>query len=96
MNARLWPSRVRAFVVEDSGMGAAKVTAMGTVVVGVDGSEEATGALDWAADFACKFGESLMIVAASHLPMPMAHDRGGFSDGELEGWADEVLSTART
>jgi len=67
---------------------------VGSVVVGIDGSNESMAALDWAAEFAARFDHSLAIIVTWHLPTPTAHGRTGFSDADFHTWADEVISTA--
>ena len=61
------------------------------VVVGVDGSAESEGALEWAASFAERFGRELTVVVAWHVPT--LHARA-LSATDLEAGADDVAKSA--
>jgi nucleotide-binding universal stress UspA family protein len=60
------------------------------VVVGVDGSTESLGALDWAVTFAEQFGREITVVVAWQLPMPHTH---GISAVDFEAAAERVSTS---
>lgn len=68
----------------------ADLTAIFTIVVGVDGSAHSRAALRWAVDHATLLGGSVTAVLAWQVPllgMP-----GAFDKGELESMAKELLA----
>jgi nucleotide-binding universal stress UspA family protein len=77
-----------------------QVTQNGTIVVGVDGSEQGERALDWAIDEARLRGSRLRLVSAWHVPA-VAYGGPGFApqldeplDKTFEEVAQEVVDAA--
>ena len=52
-------------------------TQLGTVVVGIDGSEHSTAALEWAASYAQAIGTTVRVVAVWRNPSASGFDIGG-------------------
>ena len=68
---------------------------MAVIVVGVDGSEGARAALEWAAAEARLRGARLRAVHAWHLP-PAAYGSGGFVPPVGVTWEDDLEEAAKT
>jgi len=67
---------------------------MGTIVVGVDGSEHARRALLWAIDEAKLRGASLHLVHSWRFPPPVPLPDGGLAPTDFEAVAKSVLDEA--
>jgi nucleotide-binding universal stress UspA family protein len=67
---------------------------MGIIVVGVDGSDHARRALEWAIDEAKLRRASLYLVHSWKFPAPVPLPDGGVAPADLEGAANAVLDEA--
>ena len=67
---------------------------MGTIVVGVDGSEHARRALEWAIDEARLRGAELHLVHSWKFPPPSPLPDGGIAPADFEGAANAILDDA--
>lgn len=67
---------------------------MGHIVVGVDGSDDARRAVEWAVDEARARGWTIRLVHSWEFPKPSPSPDGGLAPVDFEGVANRVLDEA--
>jgi nucleotide-binding universal stress UspA family protein len=68
---------------------------MGRIVVGVDGSENANRALEWAVDEAKYRAATLHLIHSWKFPPAMPLPDGGIAPADIEGVANAILGEAK-
>jgi nucleotide-binding universal stress UspA family protein len=69
---------------------------MGTIVAGVDGSDESRAALGWAAEEADRRGDRLVVLHAWHVPSgagPFSNEMAVLASGDVQAAAEHLVDT---